>query len=67
MQAQKISLSYNRLTELPDSIGSCSSLSELDVCGNLLEAIPETLRFCRRLVRLNIGLASHSLPPLPPS
>jgi Leucine-rich repeat (LRR) protein len=57
LQAQKIILSFNRLTELPESIRSCALLSELDLCGNCLEGVPETLRFCRHLKRLNIGLS----------
>lgn len=54
-KVQKIILSFNRLVELPETINFCASLTELDVCGNMITTIPETLRFCRNLKRLNIG------------
>nr|CAB3499491.1 unnamed protein product [Digitaria exilis] len=37
-----LSLSQNRITSLPSSIGDCESLTEVDLSSNLLTELPET-------------------------
>jgi hypothetical protein len=57
-------LTDNRLTALPEAIGTCSHLQKLMLAGNALAALPETLATCQNLEL--IRLAANQLEGLPP-
>jgi Leucine-rich repeat (LRR) protein len=54
-QLTKLSLSHNRLTELPASIGALSALCELRVNGNRLQALPPAVALLTRLKLIDLG------------
>jgi Leucine-rich repeat (LRR) protein len=62
---ERLYLSLNRIREIPDEIGHCQRLVELDFSSNLLEAVPVGLAMCINLNLLNLGLL-FLLPSLPP-
>jgi hypothetical protein len=53
---ERLYLSLNRIREIPDEIGYCQRLVELDFSSNLLEAIPVGLAMCINLNLLNLGM-----------
>ena len=52
---ERLYLSLNRLREIPDEIGYCQRLVELDFSSNLLETVPVGLAMCIHLNLLNLG------------
>lgn len=53
---ERLYFSLNRIREIPDEIGHCQRLVELDFSSNLLEAVPVGLAMCINLNLLNLGL-----------
>lgn len=60
---ERLYLSLNRIREIPDEIGYCQRLVELDFSSNLLETIPVGLAMCIHLNLLN--LATNKITNLP--
>jgi Leucine-rich repeat (LRR) protein len=60
---QVVNVSFNKLTVLPDSIGSLESLRELYANGNLLTRVPDTLAGCTKLQK--VELQDNQLQGLP--
>jgi Leucine-rich repeat (LRR) protein len=55
-----LEFSYNKLTELPESLFECSTLTTLKMGGNQLKAIPDSIR---KLINLEaIFFPSNKLP-----
>lgn len=59
-----LTLTNNKLTALPTTIGNCLRLEKLLLAGNLLEALPSSLANCNNLALLRIS--ANQLPVLPP-
>ncbi|XP_028807431.1 disease resistance-like protein DSC1 [Neltuma alba] len=58
-----------QLCELPESIGSLSSLSSLDLSGSIVASLPASIKYLSNLkeIRLTNCTRLRSLPELPPS
>jgi Leucine-rich repeat (LRR) protein len=64
-QLERLYLSFNKIREMPDEIGYCQKLVELDFCSNIIENVPIGLAMCINLNLLNLGtLASTDINPL---
>jgi Leucine-rich repeat (LRR) protein len=61
---ERLYISLNRIREIPDEIGYCQRLVELDFSSNLLEAVPVGLAMCINLNLLNLG--ANKIVTLPP-
>jgi Leucine-rich repeat (LRR) protein len=46
----------NKITLIPDEIGFCQRLAELDMSANLISEIPITLASCNQIVILNLAI-----------
>uniref|UniRef100_A0A673BDS1 RING-type domain-containing protein n=1 Tax=Sphaeramia orbicularis TaxID=375764 RepID=A0A673BDS1_9TELE len=53
----------NRLTELPASVGSLSSLRTLDISDNNITQLPKTLAYIRTLESFTLDAVKMSYPP----
>jgi hypothetical protein len=60
---QVINVSFNQLTELPDSMGALTSLRELYATNNCLTKLPDTLADCKSLEK--VTLEGNQLECLP--
>lgn len=61
---ERLYISINRIREIPDEIGHCQRLVELDFSSNLLESVPVGLAMCINLNLLNLG--ANKIAVLPP-
>ena len=48
-------MGFNKIREIPDEIGYCQRLVELDFCSNMLDSVPVGLAMCTQLYLLNLG------------
>lgn len=63
-QLREFVVSFNELTEIPDSFNGCSYLNTLDVGGNKLTDLPQSLGSCRRIMDVNCH--SNEMIRIPP-
>lgn len=54
-------MSFNKIREIPDEIGYCQKLMELDFCSNLLDNVPVGLAMCTQLYLLNLGKKRYAV------
>lgn len=60
-----LTLTNNRLRELPTSIGELASLQKLLLAGNELSTLPESITACQRLELLRLSANAFSEIPTP--
>lgn len=46
----------NKISVLPEEIGFCSRLSELDLSANAIDSLPTSLAMCNQMVILNVAM-----------
>lgn len=63
-EAERITLSENQLSSLPDEIGCFDKLESLNVSFNQLKAVPETLKLLAPTLR-ELNLTKNMLTALP--
>jgi Leucine-rich repeat (LRR) protein/predicted acylesterase/phospholipase RssA len=64
---QTLALAHCRLTILPDEIGNCASLADLDLSSNNLKELPKTLFKLPKLARLLLPSNKFAVFPIPPN